>query len=574
MMSHLLDRHLQSLRTRLDEIIKDLHNLASRTSSTDLASTISDLRNRLNEPFMFVIVGEVKSGKSSFVNALLESEEEICKTGPQPITDTVQQILYGDTPEVVQINPHLKKVYKPIDILKEIAIVDTPGTNTIIEQHQEITEQFIPASDLIVFVFEAKNPYRQSAWTFFEYIQSEWHKKVIFVLQQKDLMNAEDLEVNMRGVTEQAEKRGLTDPVVFAVSALQALQGDSESGFEEVQRYIQTHITGGKAPLLKLENNLQTAANLHDRIRAGLDDRAKQLSADREFRHDISDSLDRQSQKAGQQITLLVSQLTDTYTALTVRAEQELKNGLSFFALLKRSFSSLFSQKAAGGDWLNQLVSRLEESMNNRLQERLSSGVEDLADQIRTMAQMIDLKIRANETLLQPDHELFSDIATRRTDIVEELRQSFSRFLHQSESFSDEAVLSGAGRMGPSLATGSGLAIIGIILAAVTQGVVFDITGGVLTGLGLIFAGVAGGLKKRQILKEFRDEVEKGRERLDTEVTEHLNRYVAQIRSRIDRNFKRFDDMLEREEAEMAALEETHRHIGERIDGLLNVSTT
>lgn len=573
MMSHLLDRHLQSLRTRLDEIIKDLHNLASRTSSTDLASTISDLRNRLNEPFMFVIVGEVKSGKSSFVNALLESEEEICKTGPQPITDTVQQILFGDTPEVVQINPHLKKVYKPIDILKEIAIVDTPGTNTIIEQHQEITEQFIPASDLIVFVFEAKNPYRQSAWTFFEYIQSEWHKKVIFVLQQKDLMNAEDLEVNMRGVTEQAEKRGLTDPVVFAVSALQALQGDSESGFEEVQRYIQTHITGGKAPLLKLENNLQTAATLHDRIRAGLEDRAKQLAADREFRQDISDSLDHQSQKAGQQIALLVSQLTDTYTALTVRAEQELKNGLSFFALLKRSFSSLFSQKAAGGDWLNQLVSRLEESMNNRLQERLSSGVEDLADQIRTMAQMIDLKIRANETLLQPDHELFSDIATRRTDIVEELRQSFSRFLHQSESFSDEAVLSGAGRMGPSLATGSGLAIIGIILAAVTQGVVFDITGGVLTGLGLLFAGVAGGLKKRQILKEFRDEVEKGRERLDAEVTEHLNRYVAQIRSRIDRNFKRFDDMLEREEAEMSALEETHRHIGERIDGLLNETT-
>ena len=51
----------------------------------------------------------------------------------------------------------LKKIFHPVEILREIAIVDTPGTNAIVAHHQEITEGFVPAADLIVFVFEAKN---------------------------------------------------------------------------------------------------------------------------------------------------------------------------------------------------------------------------------------------------------------------------------------------------------------------------------------------------------------------------------------------------------------------------------
>ena len=123
---------------------------------------------------------------------------EIAKVAPQPMTDTIQQIIYGAEEQHIQVNPFLKKILLPVDILKEIAIVDTPGTNTIEENHQEITEGFIPASDLIVFVFESKNPYRQSAWDFFDYIHSDWRKKIIFVLQQKDLMRPEDLEVNIK----------------------------------------------------------------------------------------------------------------------------------------------------------------------------------------------------------------------------------------------------------------------------------------------------------------------------------------------------------------------------------------
>src|SRR5690606_6038391 len=147
---------------------------------------------------------------------------------------------------------YLKKIYRPIEILKEIAIVDTPGTNTIVAHHQEITERFIPYSDLIVFVFEAKNPYRQSSWDFFDFIDVEWHRKVIFILQQKDLVNDSDLQVNINSVYDHAKNKGISQPHVFAVSAkLEQEKQTNISGFKEVKDYIAQNITSGKIPLLK-----------------------------------------------------------------------------------------------------------------------------------------------------------------------------------------------------------------------------------------------------------------------------------------------------------------------------------
>lgn len=174
------DPKLEVYQSLIDESVKNLHDLTMDIRHKELMETVSELRGRVRDPFMFVVVGEVKAGKSSFINALLKADREICKVAPMPMTDTIQQILYGPEEMEVFINPHFKRIFVAADILKEIAIVDTPGTNTIVAHHQEITERFIPSSDLIVFVFESKNPYRQSAWDFFDYIKEEWRKKSDF----------------------------------------------------------------------------------------------------------------------------------------------------------------------------------------------------------------------------------------------------------------------------------------------------------------------------------------------------------------------------------------------------------
>ena len=63
MTNQLLNKDLLPIRSQLEETVKDLNELANLTGNEELAEMVSNLRNRLHEPFMFVIVGEVKAGK-------------------------------------------------------------------------------------------------------------------------------------------------------------------------------------------------------------------------------------------------------------------------------------------------------------------------------------------------------------------------------------------------------------------------------------------------------------------------------------------------------------------------------
>lgn len=568
-MTTLLNENLQTQRAKLEEVVKDLHDLTIRIGHTEMQQTVSDLRNRLHEPFMFVIVGEVKAGKSSFVNALLATGKEITKVAPQPMTDTIQQILYGEEHSELMVNDYLKKIMIPVEILREIAIVDTPGTNTIVDHHQEITERFVPASDLIVFVFEAKNPYRQSAWDFFNFIQDEWRKKVIFVLQQKDLMPVEDLAVNIQGVHDYAIKKGINDPQVFAVSAKQEQEGELvESGFASLRQYIQDNITGGQAPRLKLLNSVKTSQNINGRIEDGLILRRQQLEADTAFRGEIRETLDEQEIKGYKQVALLLDALLGSYDRITTRTESELQQGLSVFGLLKRQFSSIFSKTPAAPEWLKGLASDMETELNTNLQQRLNSGMVDLADSIQQMAKIIDLKLRSSETILRNDHDIFSDIAERRENVLRDLQDQFSRFINKTENFTDESLFPDKSNLSPNLAAGSGIAAIGVILMTVSQMGMLDITGGVLTAVGVLFASYSTRSKRRKIIEGFQNEIANGRERLSTDVTQTLKNYIKQLKKRIDQNFLRFDEHLEKEEQQLTIIEGQHKEIEGALEGI------
>ena len=570
-MSHLINQKLQVARAHLDEVTKELHSLVVLTGNQEMAEMVSDLRNRLHEPFMFVIVGEVKAGKSSFINALLDTGKEVTKVAPQPMTDTIQQIVYGEEEEIISINEYLKKILLPVEILNDIAIVDTPGTNTIIEHHQEITEKFIPAADLVVFVFEAKNPYRQSAWQFFDFINEEWHRKVIFILQQKDLMSAEDLQVNIEGLKDYAIKKGINQPVIFAVSAKDEQEDKKEnSGFEPLRAYIHTNITGGNAPKLKLQNSVSTSQNILSRIGKGIDLREEQWKADKAFREEVAETLNQQEDKSGYQVGVLVENLLGSYDRITGNAEKELRSELSFFSLLRRSIASIFSRKASPKERLEKLAKNLEKDLRQGLENKLNSGVTDLADRIQQMIKLIDLKIKSSETILKNDLELFSEFAEKRSSILRDLQDAFQDLINNSENFAREMLFPKEAGLSPNLATGSGIAAIGIILMAWTQTVVFDITGGVLTTIGVLFAGVSTQMKKRQVLNGYKIEVGKGRDELESKVKSRLLEYIKSLKNRIEHQFEPFDEMIQQESKTIENLRTQHKKIEGRLEELGN----
>jgi len=558
---------LKSLNLKTEHAIRQLYELTNSIKNEELATTVQDILDRLSAPFTFVIVGEVKAGKSSFVNALLQAKKDICKVAPSPMTDTIQLITYGDEEKVEEVNPHFKRIYQPVDILREIAIVDTPGTNTIVDHHQEITERFIPHSDLIVFVFEAKNPYRQSAWEFFDYINEEWRRKIIFVLQQKDLMEQDDLEVNIKGVIDNAQKKGIESPTVFAVSAKMELDGNrAESGFIQIRDYIEKQILDGKAPFLKIANNIHTSFTINEKIADSIQLRSKQWEYDQEFRTEIKQTLDTQERKTQNQINTLIENLLATYDKITRDKEKELSDGLGLMTVLKRSFNSIFGTQQNLKDWLIQQSKDFEYQLNTSLKEKLNNGIIDVADNIQTMGKLVHAKIKDSKTILEDSDEIFADIAEKRANVLMDLQKSFTNFLNDSENFYDENFASESSKVAPNLAAGSGIAVVGVIIATITQGAVFDITGGILTTIGVLFAGVTLGLKKKKIVKGFRQEIAKGRKKLEWEVNDKLTAYTKRIKDRIDNNFYQLDLLLKHEEKVLNGLNQLKSDIHTNLE--------
>src|ERR671938_822174 len=99
------DRYLQ-LRRELETALAGLLRLATelRRPSASL-DTIHGLLTDIAEPLLFVIVGEVKSGKSSLLNALFG--QEFAKVDVLPATDKICIFRYGAEEKHVDLSPHM-----------------------------------------------------------------------------------------------------------------------------------------------------------------------------------------------------------------------------------------------------------------------------------------------------------------------------------------------------------------------------------------------------------------------------------------------------------------------------------
>lgn len=385
-------------------------------------------------------------------------------------------------------------------------------------------------------------------------------------MQQKDLLNETDLQINLNGVVENAQKKGLAFPHVFAVSAKFELEGrQSESGYGPLRQFIADNITGGKAPYLKMANSTNTAQRIADTISHALQLRDEQFLLDRDFRDDIRETLDSQEKKTQYQVGVLAENLLATYDKITGKKSEELGEGLSFVNVLKRSFSSLFGTESGLKDWLNQQSKDFELQLNTQLRDKLHAGITDVADNIQLMGKLVDAKLKTNRTVLKDTDDIFADIAERRANVLKDLQQSFSQFMNKSENFYDETLLKESGKMTPNLAAGGGMAVIGVMITALVNGAVFDITGGILTTVGLLFAGVTLGLNKSKIVRRFKEEVEKGRVKMEEEVRTTLNDYTQRIKNRIDDNFRAFDQHLAHEAEHLTSMKVLHQEANELL---------
>ena len=162
--SILRERDLEILEAerRLAEALGDC--LRGFQSAAEDAETLRRVTQSLQEPFLLVVAGEFNAGKSAFVNALIG--ERVLAEGVTPTTAHVTLLRFGEA-AASRLRPDgIEEIISPAAFLRDVAIVDTPGTNAVLRHHEQLTREFIPRSDFILFVTSADRPFTESERAF------------------------------------------------------------------------------------------------------------------------------------------------------------------------------------------------------------------------------------------------------------------------------------------------------------------------------------------------------------------------------------------------------------------------
>ncbi len=272
--SMLTNEQSQCLMDEKEALSNILLRLADIDAPKDTLKTLQKAIVQLDELFLIVAVGEFNAGKSALINAILG--EKVLAEGVTPTTTRVTLIKWGEQVSETVVDDAFAVVTSPLPLLKELNFVDSPGTNAILRQHERLTDEFVPRSDLVLFITSADRPMTESERLFLERILS-WGKKVVFVLNKVDIFESrEALEETREYILKHATLALGEAPVLFPVSARAAQRALTEpdeaqrlalrraSGLDALESYITTSLDDAAKLELKLKSPLGVADNVID----------------------------------------------------------------------------------------------------------------------------------------------------------------------------------------------------------------------------------------------------------------------------------------------------------------------
>lgn len=322
-------------RARLSSAITSLANLAGQLDiHPSHVSLLQNLLANLKEPFLFVVVGEVNAGKSTLLNAIFGAD--FCEVGVIPTTARINLFKHGPERRDIEVGDTLVELYRQDEFLKDFNIVDTPGTNSIEDDHQEITERFIPMADLVIFSFSVANPWAASAWNLLQKIHKRWYKNITFALTQCDLRNPEEIDAIEEHLQVTAmQKLGMRFPT-FMVSGKKAFLSKTsaldkerlweESGFQEFEGYINEVVNSPEIRVSKLGNVSRSARVVLSEVQEQLATGARILQADEELLSGLGNEVRKQRQRTIEKFPPLLKSLDSDYMEFSMTGTARLQD--------------------------------------------------------------------------------------------------------------------------------------------------------------------------------------------------------------------------------------------------------
>src|SRR5437764_3109476 len=333
---------------------------------------------------------------------------------------------YGEQNDRRLRDSAILEISYPADFLRDITLVDTPGVNAVLRQHEKLTEEFIPRSDLILFITSVDRPFTESERAFMERIRT-WGKKVIIILNKIDMLQtAKGLTEIESFVRENCRHLLGFEPEIFPVSALQAQQARTSIGhravelwessrFGPLEDYLFRTLDEKERVRLKLLIPLGVMQRLLAETQRSVGQRAGLLAEDARTVSTIDEQLHLYAQDMEQNFTHRLSEIENIVLEMRERGDRFFDNtirlGRIFDLLQAERIREEFEREVIGDsskridetvqgliDWLVEHEHRLWQDVMEYLDRRNQASIRRDEEMVGSIGRQFDYNRR---TLLQ-----------------------------------------------------------------------------------------------------------------------------------------------------------------------------
>jgi len=528
---------MQIIEEKYSKLILEEKALLESLSSEIKALSYEEFDNKLNAVkenlenlFSIVFIGEFSTGKSSIINALLG--EKILPEGITPTTDKITILRYGQAREE-QLENGNYFISIPESRLKGFFIVDTPGTNVTIEQHEQITQEFIPKADIVFFVIGAERAVTGSEAKLIRFIKEDWVKNIVFLLNKIDIVDSDDELKNLIHYSEsEIERIFKVKPFLIPISAKLALQGKkgaypelySRSGMARLEEYIFKTLGEEERIKLKIKGSSELALNLCAETEKALSNHLDKISLDTERLREFESGLDGMKGEILENSRQFTERIRSRLLEFKTRGIEFIDDLIRFenvFKLVrKEKIAKEFEYKVS-----HQTVKELEKDL-----EAMVAWAE------RSSRTLMDSAIDFYRKSIQPESlKDGTGFSFNRMQLIDTVRSE----LEMRRKQIDPAMLGGnivdsaRGAVASVLGVQVGSLALGAAVISAFSSLIVDVTG-ILTTIAIMATAFAILPKKRRdAMKEFSTKVDTLIEELTTSVSSQFERDLDGVKMQI-----------------------------------------
>jgi small GTP-binding protein len=554
----ILNAREQALLREERRILNDLRSALVRLGISDEnIAPLEQAIDQLDDLFLLVVVGEFNAGKSAFINAL--AGEPLMEEGVTPTTARVTPVRWED-----------------------ILIVDTPGTNAVIREHEQLTAEYVPRADLVLFVTSADRPFTETERVFLEQIR-DWGKKIIIVINKVDILAGDRERADVRAYVSDNARRllGVT-PEIFLVSARSASRAKhgephlwQESGFEPLEQYVRTTLDQASRTKLKLLNPIGVGAALADRYAKVVRERLQLLEED--FR--LLDDVERQrvAYKADltKQFESRIAAVDNVLLEMERRGHEYFDDTMRIgrvFDLLNRSRVQEGFERQVIADAPQQIERRVNELADWLVEsdfQQWQRVVGHLGERRREFRGRI-LGLSADEADARPFHQ-------ERRRLVEAVSAAAQRVVDSYDRRREASALADGARnaVAAAAAAGAGAVGLGTIVTIAATTAAADATGIILASVIAALGFFVIPAKRSRAKAEMRAKIAAVRERLSRALHDQFSAAIGRSSERLadaiapySRFIRGEAEMLRETQARMKDLDAQLASLRQQIDAL------